>query len=100
MAKVYFCSKITYSKLTVPNYQKCKQTGKKLNFCTKSGILPQCDMSRIVREDIGEKKTLQTQRRILIEEQNVNLVGVEQDLEFGRKFLDFIIWLYVSKLLI
>ena len=57
-------------------------------------------MSRIVREDIGEKKTLQTQRRILIEEQNVNLVGVEQDLEFGRKFLDFIIWLYVSKLLI
>ena len=43
-----------------------------------------------MREDIGEKKTLQTQRRILIEEQNVNLVGVEQDLEFGRKFLDFI----------
>ena len=71
-----------------------------MNFRTKSGILPQCDMSRIVREDIGEKKTLQTQRRILIEEQNVNLVGVEQDLEFGRKFLDFIIWLYVSKLLI
>ena len=66
---------------------------------TKIGDLPQCDMSRIVREDIGEKKTLQTQRRILIEEQNVNLVGVEQDLEFGRKFLDFIIQLYVSKLL-
>ena len=71
-----------------------------MSFGIKSGILPQCDMSRIVREDIGEKKTLQTQRRILIEEQNVNLVGVEQDLEFGRKFLDFIIWLYVSKLLI
>ena len=62
-----------------------------MSFGIKSGIWPQCDMSRIVREDIGEKKTLQTQRRILIEEQNVNLVGVEQDLEFGRKFLDFII---------